>query len=243
MKHAAKKAGRRNSSHLRQSLWLLFAVVWLAQCGADDEPVQDFFPEIVVARPGDTLAIFPPPGDTSLILARVNGLALAHDAQSVPTVPSVLANGEFPERLAAWKLARISQGEIAIVLSSSDLRGWRAFVDAAATQVDSLVKLPIPGDVRQRIAEVEVEPGAQLAPLHRIEMVGGRLWAISVGMGDPLTFTIPLQEGEPSIRVLPEGLHNWREGLVVKDIIVLDDRMIVARDIEVLILERLPESG
>ena len=83
MKHAAKKAGRRNSSHLRQSLWLLFAVSWLAQCGADDEPVQDFFPEIVVAKPGDTLAIFPPRGDTSLILARVNGLALAHDAQSV----------------------------------------------------------------------------------------------------------------------------------------------------------------
>ena len=177
-------------------------------------------------------------------MARVSpGLATTISGKKSGTVPSVLANGEFLERLAAWKLARISQGEIAIVLSSSDLRGWRAFVDAAATQVDSLVELPIPGDVRQRIAEVEVEPGAQFRPLHRVEMVGGRLWAISVGMVDPLTFTIPLQEGEPSIRVLPEGLHNWREGLVVKDIIVLDDRMIVARDIEVLILERLPESG
>ena len=77
------ESGRTINARVRQSLWLLFAVVWLAQCGADEQPVPDFFPEIVVAKPGDTLAIFPPRGDTSLILARVNGLALAHDAQSV----------------------------------------------------------------------------------------------------------------------------------------------------------------
>lgn len=45
------------------------------------------------------------------------------------------------------------------------------------------------------------------------------------------------------MRVPAEGLHNWREGLVVKDIIVLDDRMIVAMDIEVLVLEWSAESG
>ena len=45
------------------------------------------------------------------------------------------------------------------------------------------------------------------------------------------------------MRVLAEGLNRWREGFRVEDIIVLDDRMIVARDIEVLILEWSPESG
>ena len=112
-----------------------------------------------------------------------------------------------------------------------------------AARVDSLVELSLPADVRQQIAEVEVEPGAQLVALHRVGMAGGRLWAISVGMVDPVAFSIPLAEGEPSIRVVAEGLNRWREGFRVEDIIVLDDRMIVARDIEVLILERLPESG
>ena len=68
------ESGRTINARVRNPLWLPLVVVWLAQCGADDEPVQDFFPEIVVAKPGDTLAIFPPPGDTSLILARVNAL-------------------------------------------------------------------------------------------------------------------------------------------------------------------------
>ncbi|MDE2796464.1 MAG: hypothetical protein OXL34_16735 [Gemmatimonadota bacterium] len=74
-------------------------------------------------------------------------------------------------------------------------------------------------------------------------MVGERLWTVSVGMVDPVAFSIPLADGEPSIRVLAEGLNRWREGLRVLDVIVLDDRMIVARDIEVMILEWSAESG
>lgn len=338
---------------------LPLAIVWLAVCTAADDPVPESFSNIVVARPGDTLAVFPPPGDTSVLLARVNGLALAHDEHSVyvldegnyrvhridldgnllasmgsegegpgefaspvaiqaaegggvwvldsqhqrvtrfgpdgalvetanpgqamgftlspfgegvlvpamgapplldpdghpetlltffsaagtwqlagpPLVPPVLSKADFFERMAGWKLAPVSAGEVAILLSSSEPRGWRAFVDAAAERVDSLVELPIPGDLRRRIAEIEVEPGAGFRPFSRIEMVGDRLWIVSVGMVDPVAFTIPLAEGEPSIRVLAEGLNRWREGLRVQDIIVLDDRMIVARDIEVMILE------
>ena len=349
----------------RKPHWLPLALLGPLAC-TTDEPVQDDQPEIVVARPGDTLAVFPAPGDTSVFLAWVNGLALSHDGQSVyvldwgnyqihhidldgnllasmgnqgegpgelerpvaiqaaagggvwvldnenqritrfdrdgvlvetvsaelalgmtlspfgdgllvPTlgahplqdpdahpetlltfvsatdtweladpsmVPTILSDADFVERMSGgWMLAPFSSGEVAIVLSSDDPRAWRAFVDAAAERVDSLVELPIPRDVRQRLAEVEVEPGARLRPFHRVETVGGRLWTVSVGMADPLTFTIPLQEGEPSIRVLPDGLHNWSEGMVVQDIIVLDDRMIVARDIEVLILEWSAESG
>ena len=360
-----KNHGGTIAAHLRRPIWLPLAVVGLAACGVPDEPAPESFPDIVIARPGDTLAVFPPRGETSVFLARVNGLALADDEQSVyvldqgnyqvhridldgnllasmgsegegpgefkrpiaiqaaegggvwvldngngrvtrfgpegalvetvnapkgtgttfspfgngilvPTaglppiadpdgqaetlltffsatdnrelvnplvVPSVLASTEFHERMAGWKLAPIAPGEVAILLNSSDPRGWRAFVDAAAQRVDSLVPLPIPGDVRQRLAEVEVEPDARFRPFHRVEMVGDRLWTVSVGMVDPVAFSIPLAEGEPSIRVLAEGLNRWREGLRVEDIIVLDDRMIVARDIEVLILEWSAESG
>jgi len=344
---------------------LPLAVLGLAVCTSPDDPAPESFPDIVIARPGDTLAVFPPSGDTSVFLARVNGLALADDEQSVyvldqgnyqvhridldgnhlasmgsegegpgefkravaiqaaegggvwvldsgngrvtrfgqdgalietvnatkavgitfspfdngilvpttgahpledpdgqaetlltflsatgtrelvnpPVVPSVLASAEFLERMAGWLLAPIAPGEVAIVLSSSDPHGWRAFVDAAAQEVDSLVPLPIPGDVRRRLAEVEVEPDAQFRPFHRVEMVGERLWTVSVGMVDPVAFSIPLAEGEPSVRVLAEGLNRWREGLRVQDIIVLDDRMIIARDIEVMILEWSAESG
>ena len=347
------------------SLWLALTIFWLAVCTAADDPAPEFFPDIVIARPGDTLAVFPPRGDTSVLLARVSGLALADNEQSVyvldegnyrvhridldgnhlasmgsqgegpgelespvamraaegggvwvldsqhqritrfgpdgalvetvnpgeamgftlspfgdgvlvPTmgapplldpdghpetmltflgaaetrqlagpamVPSVLSSGDFFERMTGWKFAPVSAGEVAILLSSSEPRGWRAFVDAAAERVDSLVELPIPGDLRQRIAEIEVEPEARFRPLSRVEMAGDRLWVISVGMVDPVAFTIPLGEGEPSIRVVAEGLNRWREGLRVEDIIVLDDRMIVARDVEVLILERSAESG
>lgn len=365
MRKATKENRRTIATRFRGPIWLPLAVVGPAMCTSPDDPAPESFPDIVIARPGDTLAVFPPPGDTSVFLARVNGLALADDEQSVyildwgnyqvhhidldgkhlasmgsqgegpgelerpvaihaavgggvwvldngngrvtrfdpdgalvetvnagedagmtfspfgngvlvptlgvhplqdpdgraetmlsfldatdaralinpPTVPPILAKGDFLERILGWKLAPISPGEIAIVLSSSDPRGWRAFGDAGAETLDSLVELPIPGDLRQRIAAVEVEPGAQFRPFDRVEMAGGRLWTISVGMVDPLAFTIPLEPGEPSIRVLAEGLHNWREGLVVKDIIVLDDRMIVARDIELLILEWSPEPG
>ena len=368
MKKATKEDGRTIATRSHGRIWLPLVAVGLAVCTSPDDPTPEFFPDIVVVRPGDTLAVFPPPGDTSVLLARVNGLALADDEQSVyilddgnyrvhhidlngkllasmggqgegpgelegpvaihsaegggvwvldngngrmtrfspdgalvetvnaqktpgmtfapfgngilaPTVgahpledpdgkaetllsffsaaenrelvnpvvvPSALASAEFLERVAGWKLAPIAPGEVAIVLNSSDPRAWRAFVDAASTRVDSLVELPIPGDVRQRLAEVAevmAEPDAQLRPFHRAEMVGDRLWIASVGMVDPVAFTIPLAEGEPSMRVLAEGLNRWREGFRVEDIIVLDDRMIVARDIEVLILEWSPESG
>lgn len=360
-----KDQGGAIAARFRGPLWLPLAIVWLAVCAPADDPAPEFFPDIVVARPGDTLAVFPPPGDTSVLLARVNGLALADDEQSVyvldegnyqvhridlegnllasmgsegegpgelespvaihaaegggvwvldsqhqrvtrfgpdgtlvesanpgqatgftlspfgdgvlvptmgappfqdpaghpetlltffsaantwelagpPLMPPVLSSGDFFERMAGWKLAPVSAGEVAILLSSSEPRGWRAFVDAAAERVDSLVELPIPGDLRQRIAEIEVEPDARFRPFSRIEMVGDRLWIVSVGMVDPVAFTIPLAEGEPSIRVLAEGLNRWREGLRVQDIIVLDDRLIVARDIEVMILEWSAESG
>lgn len=340
---------------------------------ATDEPVQDHRnrrnahhqPEIVVARPGDTLAVFPAPGDTSVFLARVTSLALAHDGQSVyildggnyrihridpdgnllasmggqgegpgelarplaiqaaegggvwvldnenqritrfgpdgalvetaspdralgmtlspvgdgllvptmgahhlqdpdghpetlltfvsatdsrqltgPTmVPTVLSDADFMERTPGWKLAPVSAREVAIVLNSGSPRAWRAFIDAAVERVDSLVEVPVPADVRRRLAEVEVETGARLSPFSRIEMVGGRLWTVSVGMVDPVAFTIPLAEGEPSVRVVAEGLNRRREGLRVEDIIVLDDRMIVARDIEVLIMGWSADSG
>lgn len=364
MARASGERGRQVTFRWRKPHWLPVAMAGLAAC-ASDEPVQDYQPEIVVVRPGDTLAVFPPPGDTSVFLARVNSLALAQDGQSVyildvgnyrihridldgnllasmgsqgegpgelerpvaiqaaegggvwvldnenqrvthfgpdgvlveavnvglalgmtmspfgdglvvptlgahplqdrdghpetlltfvsstdnwqlagpPMVPRVLSDADFLERSLGWKLAPVTAGEVAIVLSSGEPRAWRAFVDAAGERVDSVVELPIPGDVRQRLAAVEVEPGAQLSPFHRVEMVAGRLWTVSVGMVDPLIFTIPLQEGEPSIRVLADGLHNWREGLVVQDIIVLGDRMIVARDIEVLIMGWSAESG
>lgn len=365
MKQATHQTRRTIATRFARPIWLPLTVFGLALCASPDEPVPESFPDIVIARPGDTVAVFPPRGDTSVLLARVNGLALADDEQSVyvldwgnyqihhidldgnhlasmgsqgegpgelerpvaihaaegggvwvldnesgrvtrfgpggavletvnaetavgttfsplasgilipttglppiadadgqaetlltflsaagtrelsdpPMAPPILANGDFVERTLGWMLAPIPSGEIAIVLNSSDPRAWRAFVDAGAEKVDSLAELPIPGDVRQRLAEIEVEPGAQLRPFHRAEMVGDRLWTVSVGMVDALTFSVPLQEGEPSIRVLAEGLHNWREGVVVKDIIVLDDRMIVARDVEVLILEWSAESG
>ena len=109
---------------------------------------------------------------------------------------------------SGWKLAPISPGEIAIVLSSVSRAAGGHLSMPRPERVDSLVELPIPTDMRQRIAEVEVEPGAQFRPLHRVEMAGGRLWAISVGMVDPVAFSIPLAEGEPSIRVVAEGLND-----------------------------------
>ena len=365
MKQATNQNRRTIATRLARPIWLPLTVLGLALCTSPDEPAPESFPDIVIARPGDTLAIFPPPGDTSVLLARVSGLALADDEQSVyvldegnygvhridldgnhlasmgsqgegpgelespvamraaegggvwvldsqhqritrfgpdgalvetvnpgeamgftlspfgdgvlvptmgapplldpdghpetlltflgaadtrqladpPLVPPVLSSGDFFERMTGWKFAPVSAGEVAILLSSSEPRGWRAFVDAAAERVDSLVELPIPGDLRQRIAEIEVEPEARFRPLSRVEMAGDRLWVISVGMVDPVAFTIPLGEGEPSIRVVAEGLNRWREGLRVQDIIVLDDRMIVARDVEVLILEWSAEQG
>ena len=358
------RGGRGIATRGRGRLWLPLAMMAPMAC-ATDEPVQDHQPEIVVARPGDTLAVFPAPGDTSVFLARVTSLALAHDGQSVyildggnhrihridpdgnllasmgsqgegpgelarpvaihaaegggvwvldnenrritrfgpdgalvetaspgmalgmtlspvgdgllvptmgahhlqdpdghpetlltfvsatdtrqltgpPMVPTVLSDADFTERGPGWKLAPVSAGEVAIALNSGSPRAWRAFIDAAAERVDSLVEVPIPADVRRLLAGVEVETGARLRPFSRIEMVGGRLWTVSVGMVDPVAFTIPLAEGEPSIRVVAEGLNRWREGLRVEDIIVLDDRMIVARDIEVLIMGWSAESG
>lgn len=365
MRQATHQDRRTIATRLRRPIWLPLTVLGLALCTSPDDPAPESFPDIVIVRPGDTLAIFPARGDTSVLLARVNGLALADNEQSVyvldggnyrvhhinldgnhlasmgsqgegpgelespvamraaegggvwvldsqhqritrfgpdgalvetanpgkaigftlspfgegvlaptmgappfldpdghpetlltffsaadtwqlagpPTVPPVLSSADFFERMTGWKFAPVSAGEVAILLSSSEPRGWRAFADAAAERVDSLVELPIPGDVRQRLAEVEVEPDGRFRPFSRVEMAGDRLWVVSVGMVDPVAFTIPLAEGEPSLRVLAEGLNRWREGLRIQDIIVLDDRMIVARDIEVLILEWSAESG
>ena len=82
MRKATRQHRRTTAARLPGPLWLPFAVVWLAMCTAVDDPAPESFPDIVIARPGDTLAVFPPTGDTSVLLARANGLALADDEQS-----------------------------------------------------------------------------------------------------------------------------------------------------------------
>ncbi len=171
------------------------------------------------------------------LLARIGETAV--DLEGPQEVPSLLAESGFTERFLGWKLTPMTGNDVAVVLNGPVLRGWRAFIGAGGEKVDSIAELPIPDDVVRTVAaahESSSLPDARLRPVWRAGMAAGRFWIVSSGLADgPVAFTVPLREGEPSHRLsAASGFHD--RSARVRDVIVLPNRIVVAREVEIVIL-------
>lgn len=154
-----------------------------------------------------------------------------------PRVPSTLSGGD---RFVGWKLAPLGIHDVAIVLNGPDLLGWRAYLGDDSQAIDSLVELAMPPMAHRVIAEESRRsaiPDARPNPLWRAGVAANRLWVVSTGLPNgPVAFSVPLREGETSLHVPAEpGFHDRDHR--IRDMIVLPDRIVIARDIEVVILE------
>lgn len=191
-----------------------------------------------------------PSGDplrSTSLLTRV-GVAGPVPLTDPATVPSLLSASDLTERLIGWLMTRLPEGQLAIVLNGGVVKGWKLSLDPSGKGVDSVTELPIPADLHQRVAEVRAsvadDPELRPHPLARISMVGATLWVVSTGLGQgPLAFSIPLSEGEPELRLEADGLHSPRNGLTVRDVVVLSDRIVVARDTEIQVFAATLEQN
>lgn len=154
-----KEQGGTTAARLRWPIWLPLVVVGLAVCMSPDDPAPESFPDIVIARPGDTLAVFPPPGDTSVFLARVNGLALAHGEQSIYVLDwgdfqvhridlegnhlaSMGSEGAGPREFKRPVAIQVAEGGGVWVLDNGNGRVTRFSPDGALVETVNAVKAP-----------------------------------------------------------------------------------------------------
>lgn len=98
--------------------------------------------------------------------------------------------------------------------------------DLAAEAIAAGVDPKLPSDVKYR-------------PLTGVHVVGETIWVTTAGAGrDLLAFSVPQAEGGRVELVLPGDLY----AKVLRDAIVLPDRIIAISEIEVLVVERGPTS-
>lgn len=112
-------------------------------------------------------------------------------------VPDALSGSDFVERLVGWKLAALGDRSLAIVLNGPELLAWRTTVREDGSSIGPLSELPIPATAARVVSEesrASAMPDARPSPLLRAEMVEGKLWIVSTGLGNgPVAFTAPLR--------------------------------------------------
>ncbi len=190
---------------------------------------------------------FAPTVDGALLIPAVAGMGtpdalLTHvSAEGIRNLenparpPERLVDDPFRERFIGWRLAPLGSRQLAIVLNGAELRVWRAFVSEDGQALDSVSERSLPQRPVEAAAEAVTLPDARLSPVARAGISAGHLWVVTPGLGwgGPLAFTVPLQAGDPSLYLDATGLHE--PGRPVRDLVVLSDRIVVARDTEVVI--------
>lgn len=171
------------------------------------------------------------------LLTRVSADGI-DDIGNPDRVPSLLSGSRFGDRFLGWKLASLGDSDVAIVLNGPELRGWRARIREDARAIASLTELSVPKSVSEVVAEesrLSALPDARPSPLWRIGPAAGRLWVVSTGLPNgPVAFTIPLRDGEPPLQIPARpGFHDRDHR--VRDVVVLPDRIFVARDTAIII--------
>ena len=96
------------------------------------------------------------------------------EVQSPPGVPDDFLQDGSMGRVAGWRMAAISPSEIAIVIGGSDLSAWRLVLGGNGAQIDTIVELPLPGDVRKMVREGAqgLGPGVFTMPVTGARVVG-----------------------------------------------------------------------
>ena len=196
-------------------------------------------PGAVVSVSGRNVVATPGEPTRERLLSYHFGSGQMLEVRSPPEVPAAFVQSGTLSRSMGWSIAAVSQSEIAVVVSGSDLSAWRLVLGNDGERIDSITELPVPADVRRLVQEAAEFAGPDIfaMTIRSARVVDGRLWAVAGGLGlgpgRPLTFTIPLDGGTTSLRLDREPLDPERE---IIDAIVLPDRLIVATQIEVLFL-------
>ena len=215
---------------------------------AETRPMTDM-PALTFAPLGDGMVLVPsvqvatqPRPDR--LFAEIEGLLMRveGDGPVVVTnstdVPDALAKAGVEERWLGWILAPLGDREVAVLLNGPVLRGWLAAASDDGATIESLTELPMPATVVRAIADairMADIPEATIRPLRDAKLMADRLWVASTGLGSgPVAFTVPLQDDDPSF-VIPGGEGFHTRGNLVRDVVVLPDRVFVARDIAVTI--------
>ena len=166
------------------------------------------------------------------------------DVKSPPGVPDAFVRDGERGRILGWRMATISPNEIAMVIGGSDLSAWRLVLGGDGERIDTIVELPVPADVRQRVRELAADGlGVSAMPITSARVVGEGLWVLlrgpepQYGWDGPLAFSIPLDGGATSLR-LDRGAV--KAGGEIVDLIVLSDRIIVATPTKVSFLPLQP---
>ena len=166
------------------------------------------------------------------------------DVKSPPGVPDAFVRDGERGRILGWRMATISPNEIAMVIGGSDLSAWRLVLGGDGERIDTIVELPVPADVRQRVRELAADGlGVSAMPITSARVVGEGLWVLlrgpepQYGWDGPLAFSIPLDGGATSLRLDRQAVTAGGE---IVDLIVLSDRIIVATPTKVSFLPLQP---